>query len=303
VEPPPSEQTFVEYMTVYTLWSTWDYSISPFVQLAAFRDLCLRFPRCNLTPGNNDQVCGDRFDDSWPNMDNYGFLVCVVTLLVWRGVLEALKLAIIVASFVNGRIVTREHAIPLLQSSLFLPLMGAFGVDWVGDVLRYQRTSKDHLRFFAVQGLLNVLPFLALQLHYVTEVQQTGLGTLSYVSMAISFVLVPVIVLRAGWALYQERTTRASLVASIVHHAKRSPSTRNTSDPAVDSLDGDVELSSMSRGRSLTWRLLDRSAASLSDDSDPHLSPEASDCDDVDAVCRLDLRDNDSVAPFAPMMQ
>jgi hypothetical protein len=259
VDPPPREQTFVEYMTVYTRWSTWDPRLSPLLQRAAFRDLCLRFPRCNLTPGFNDQVCDDRYDDAWPNKDHYGFLVCVVTLLVWRGVLEALKLAVIVASFVEGRIVGREYAMPFLQSSPFLPLMGVFGVDWVGDVLRYQRTSRDHLRVFVVQGLLNFLPFLALQLYYSSEVQQTGLKTLSYVSMAINFIFVPVIVLRAGYALYQERTTRASLVASIVAHAsKRSFAINNTldSDSTVD-----VELTSESRDRSLTWRPLDLSSA------------------------------------------
>jgi hypothetical protein len=258
VDPPPREQTFVEYMTVYTLWLRFATQMSPLLQRAAFRNLCLRFPRCNLAAGSDDQVCGDRYDDAWSNKDNFGFLVCVVTLLVWRGVLEALKLAVIVASFVEGRIVGREYAMPFLQSSPFLPLMGAFGVDWVGDVLRYQRTSRDHLRFFAVQGLLNVLPFLALQLYYVNVVQQTGLKTLSYVSMAINFVLVPVIVLRAGYALYQERTTRALLVASIVAHAKRSSTANNTS-ASVSTVD--VELTSMSRDRSLTWRPLDLSSA------------------------------------------
>jgi hypothetical protein len=310
VDPPPSEQTFVEYMTVYTLWSPFDDSMSPLFQRTAFRELCLRFPRCNLAPGYNDQVCGDRYDDAWRHKDNYGFLVCVVTLLVWRGVLEALKLAVIVASFVEGRVVGREYAMPFLQSSPFLPLMGVFGVDWVGDVLRYQRTSRDHLRFFAVQGLLNKLPFLAMQLYYVSAVQQTGLDTLTYVSMAISFVSVPLMVLQAGYVLYQERTTRASLVASIVAHAKRSSATndRSDSDSAGDYLVGDVELSAESRGRSLTWRLLDRSDVSSPDMSSPdgedsHPSLPACDFNDADAACGLDPRDDGSTAPYSQMMQ
>jgi hypothetical protein len=170
--------------------------------------------------------------------------------------------------------VGRQFVMPFLQSSLFLPLMGFFGVDWVGDVLRYQRTSKDHLRFFAVQGLLNVLPFLALQLQYVKEVLQTGMDTLPYVSMAINFILVPVIVLRAGYALYQERITRASLVASIVAHAKRSSATSTISD-SIDSLDNSIQLTSESRDRSLTWRLLDQPVVS-SPDVNPHPLPEAS---------------------------
>jgi hypothetical protein len=307
LDPPPSQQPFVEYMTVYTLWSMWDFSMSPSLQRAAFRDLCLRFPRCNLMPGSNDQVCGDRYDDAWRHKENFGFLVCVVTLLVWRGVLEALKLAVIIASFVKSRIFGREYAMPFLQSSLFLPLMGVFGFDWVGDVLRYQRSSKDHLRFFAVQGLLNVLPFLALQLHYVSVVQQTGLGTLSYLSLWVSFVLVPIIVLRAGYALYQERATRATLVASIVAHAKRSPTTNGTldSDSAGDSLDGDIQLTSESRDRSLSWRLLDRSNMSLPDDADPHPHPSSafSHFDDENAACDLDSRDDGSAAPYVQMMQ
>ncbi len=261
VEPPPPEQTFIEYMAVYTLWSALDYKIAPVQQQAAFRKLCLRFPRCNLAPGSNDQVCGDRFDDSWQHNDDYGFLVCVVTLLVWRGVLEALKLAVIIASFVAGRIVGREYVLPFLQSSPFLPLMGAFGVDWVGEVLRYQRTSKDHLRFFAVQGLLNVLPFLALQLYYSIQVQETGLGTLSYLSMGVSFVLVPAIVLRAVYALKQERTTRTSLVASIVAHAKRSSRIIGESD-SVSTVD--VEMTFQPRERSLTWSPFDHHDSSVS---------------------------------------
>jgi hypothetical protein len=255
-DPPPREQTFVEYMTVYTLWSPFASSMSPLLQRAAFHDLCLRFPRCNLAPGSNDQVCGDRYDDSWPNKDNFGFLVCVVTLLVWRGVLEALKLAVIVASFVKGRIVGREYAMPFLQSSPFLPLMGALGIDWVGDVLRYQRKSKDHLRFFAVQGLLNALPFLALQLFFVNVVQQTGLDTLSYLSLVINFFLVPVIASRSAYAFLQERTSHVSLVASIVAHSRRSSTASDASD-SVSTVD--VEMTSMSSNQSLTWRPLDLS--------------------------------------------
>jgi hypothetical protein len=257
VDPPPIEQTFVEYMMVYTLWSVVDYKFLPFRQRAAFRDLCLRYPRCNLVPGSDSLVCGDRYDDAWSNMDDYGFLVCVVTLLVWRGVLEALKLAVIIASFVEGRLVGQDYAMPFLQSSPFLPLMGVFGVDWVGDVLRYQRTSKDHLRFFAVQGLLNVLPFVALQLYYAHTVQQTGLGNLSYVSMAFGLVSVPVIVLRACHALKQEHTTRATLVASIVAHSERSSA--SSADP--DSVSNvDVELTIQSRDRSPTWSPFDQNS-------------------------------------------
>jgi hypothetical protein len=259
VDPPPREQTFVEYMTVYTRWAIIDDSIKPYRQLAAFRNLCLRFPQCNLAPGRSDQVCGALFDDSWRNKDDYGFLVCVVLLLVWRGVLEALKLAVIVASFVAGRIVGREFAMPFLQSSPFLPLTGAFGVDWVGEVLRYQRTYQDHLRFFAVQGLLNSCPFLVLQFYYVNVVLQTGLSTMSYVSLVVNFVFVPLMLVRACVAVYNERTARTALVDEIIAHSRQSSAASKSSDSAVSV---DVELWSVSRDRSLTWGPLDLSGSS-----------------------------------------
>ncbi len=207
-------------------------------------------------------MCADSFDNSWRNKDDYGFLVCVVFLLVWRGVLEALKLAVIVASFVAGRIVGREFAMPFLQSSPFLPLMGAFGVDWVDDVLRYQRTYQDHLRFFAVQGMLNAIPFLALQLHYVNFVQKTGLDTLSYVSLVINFVLVPLLLVRACFAVYKERTARATLVAAIVAHSFRTSKASDASD-SFSTASVDVEMTSVSRDRSLTWIPLDLSGSSV----------------------------------------
>jgi hypothetical protein len=203
-------------------------------------------------------VCSDRFDDSWRHKDDYGFLVCVVALLVWRGVLEALKLAVIVASFVAGRIVGREFAMPFLQSSPFLPLMGAFGVDWVGDVLRYQRTYQDHLRFFAVQGLLNVIPFLGLQLYFVNVVQKTGLSTLSCVSLFVSFILVPVMLVRAGFAVHRERAARAALVDAILAHSSQPSTEYDSSDSSTAVY---FEMTSLSRDRPLTWRPLDRSGS------------------------------------------
>jgi hypothetical protein len=224
VQPPSRDQTFGEYMTVYDAWAGWDSTMSPGRQRAAFHDLCLRFPRCNLVPGSSDHVCGDRYDHAWSHLDHYGFLVCVVLFLVWRGVLEALKLSVIVASFVQSRVVGREFALPFLQSSPFLPLMGVFGVDWVDDVLRYQRTYQDHLRFFAIEGVSNALPFLALQLYYFNRVQHTGLDTLSYVSLAVNFILLPLWLIRSGYAFYRVHMGRVVLVDSILAYASMSAS-------------------------------------------------------------------------------
>ena len=89
-------------------------------------------------------------------------------------------------------------------------------------MLRYQRTYQDHLRFFAVQGFLNVLPFLALQLYYVNVVQQTGMDTLSFVSLVGSSVSVPLLLVQSCYAVFADRLSRSVAVNAIVEQYHRS---------------------------------------------------------------------------------
>ncbi len=221
-DPPAADQTFVEFMQVFTVSVAQHIVPRSFLdeQRQAFGQLCGRLPQCQA----HDDTCLPTFSGStWVPTSQYPFLVCVVLLLSWKVTLEVIKLGLAVASVWQGDIIRRDWSLAVLQSSPCVPILGVIGVAWVDEVLAYTFTYQDRVRYFVWQGLCTQLPFLGLVFYYLQYVQQTGLTVLNSISLVVSLTLVTVGLLRALWTFCRQEQARATLVRQMVtaHHQRR----------------------------------------------------------------------------------
>jgi len=173
-----------------------------------FASICLSIQSgCSLRnshdfPSSFDAECFMEFDDRAPfgGTSHRHFLYFFIAVVAVRGLIELLRLVIVLISCIYGRIVAASWSIDFVGISLGSPLLLVALNDrseFFKIVISHQPTHIELMWRVVYHSMICSLPLLGANLYFLFSVSQAGLKVLNMFSVLSAFVTVPLNVMRA----------------------------------------------------------------------------------------------------------
>jgi hypothetical protein len=197
----------------------------------AFVFLCTALPECSFDTAQSKCVTEHPDQTFAESNGHFSFFVIVFACAAVRAAFELVCATLVAVSV--ARDANTGHRV-LLQSSALCPLLflrPRTRAAWA-DIVVSDSLPSDHLWRLLFSGLLVSIPMLFVNIYYLLNIAQTGLGVSDWASLALGMLLVPRLVGQAAWGWWASvRDAREA------HYAERA-STGAEFDAEIESWDG-----------------------------------------------------------------